>query len=260
MERYVRIAVPGAAAGLVLSVLIGLLSGVSLGTVMVRGLISAILFGGGGVGLFLLARNMLPGLTAPTDTPAAGDPEPPRKSSAEPRIDIVVEDDDDEAEVSREPERGDGEESPEEPVEGEPPAAVPERKEFARTDTSGLDEDEEAFAAEEEDSDELVEEVEEQSADDAEELMNQAIAEEKYGGGMEISDAVLDEMPDIGSFSGSFVDSQSNEESGDEETTGYSAFSSTGGGGSRRSTGSAGNDPETIAKALKTMLSRDDKE
>ncbi len=283
MERYVRIAVPGAAVGLVLSVLIGLLAGVSFGTVILRGIVSGLLFGGGSVGLFLLAQQMLPGLTGDSEKEETAELDETGPQVSHPRVDIVVEDEIEDADngdgrpVDKEGEDESGYEDTQEIVEEfdeeggvsatmdrEP--AVQYTEQPKNVAPAGIaeeaEDDAEIEEAQEIDEDELVEEVEEQTAEDAETIMNQAIAEEKYGGGVEISDAVLDEMPDIGSFSGSFVDSDPADAQEDGEAAGYSSFGGAGRGSTRRSgsTGQAGNDPETIAKALKTMLSRDEKE
>jgi len=130
--------------------------------------------------------------------------------------------------------------------------------ETAASVPSGDEDDEDS------DRDELVEEVEEQSAENAETMMNEAIAEQRYGSGVEIDDSVLDEMPDIGSFTGAFVES-GGDESDQSDGAGFVGYDGgeqpLGGGGGRSGGGRGGaNDPSTVAKAIKTMLSRDGKE
>ncbi|MDA3950292.1 MAG: hypothetical protein PF508_13875 [Spirochaeta sp.] len=308
MERYGRIAVPGAVIGLVLSVLVGLIAGVGLGTVILRGVISAVAMGAGSAGLYAAAERLLPGLTEEgvaggngvrDDDGTNDETEIPEPGG---QLNIVVEDESDEsdgvAEADSIAETGDDrwdaedEGAPEappveaepldaEPVDAEPldaepadaepadaepldapPAeerpAEPQRTEPQRTEAQNAPPSGGGDIEDDEIDDDLVEEIEEQSADDAEAIMNQAIAEEKYGSGVEIDDSVLDEMPDIGSFSGSFG-SDAGSDDAENDGDGTSAGPS-GGSGRQNGKGTAGNDPAQIAKALKTMLSRDGKE
>lgn len=296
MERYLRIAGPVAVVGLVLSILVGAFAGIPFGTVVLRGIVSAIVFGGGGVGLAFVIERFLPGLF---DTDVAGsaggaidsvtayndgaDDEPPAAGS---RLDIVVEDEDGDEEAgtglgirpaSERSESG-GNRTDEdilEPVEGlEPLAETTPSEEKLSSKDSAYRSGESSWkdstavagpsgAGSEDDTgepvEELVEEVEEQSAENAEALMNEAIAEEKYGGGVEIDDTVLDEMPDIGSFSGSFVGSSPSDS--DDDNSFADPFASDGGAPRRKGgANKPADDPTIVAKALQTMLSRDEKE
>ncbi len=106
---------------------------------------------------------------------------------------------------------------------------------------------------------ELVEEVEESSADDEEAVMKAAISEEQDGTSVEIDDTMLDEMPDIGSFAGSFAsggDSES-EETGD--AMGGPGTTGTFSGGTKQKKGDPrkGFDNKSIAKALQTFMAKD---
>ncbi len=257
MERYTRIAVPGAVVGLVLSILVALIAGVPFGVLILRGLLSGVVLGVGSVGVYVVAERLLPGLFDGESAIEGSDTLDSRSDLHEEegderqnrRVDIVLEDEEDDREPSRRAEKpeaaefDDGDASDFRDAPGDAGSGVSDR---------GYDDDE------------LVDEVEEQGGGSARELTHQAEEERKYGGGIEIDDAVLDEMPDIGAFSSTFSTSQD----GEDDLPGSGSldgFESSGGGGesrslSSRASGMAGNDPATIAKALKTMLSRDEKE
>lgn len=226
MERYLRVAAPIGGGALIVSLVVGLLAGVSFGTVLLRALVSGALFAAAGVGLMAVTPALLPGLLDPSSPggdngsePAGADGEgrEAAQPSAGSRLNIVVEETD-------------------EPADNE-------------------DDD-----LEEGSSDDLVEEVEEQSVTDEQAVMKAAIEEEQDGNSVEIDDTMLDEMPDIGSFAGSFSSSAETEEgdagpeSGSDQPISPSGEHSAGGTGS---TGGQGFDPETIAKALRTVIERD---
>ncbi|MFW5795633.1 MAG: hypothetical protein ACOCV0_00385 [Alkalispirochaeta sp.] len=316
MERYVRIAVPPALAGLVLSLLVGMIAGVGFGTALFRGVISGVVFGAGAVGIVVLIERLLPGLATPPDE--SGHAPPDRSAAADAdvssggRVNIVVEE---EPDTERQPEKATDDNprfsasnaSPDTDVpeadEADPDVAEmeplePEATEGASSsdrgpsrdethppsvrrsptdddDMSGWDHsdsvgpsDQERPNSSDEDDDEgpdeedLVEEVEEQSAENAEALMKEAITEQRYGSGVEIDDSVLDEMPDIGSFSGAFVENIDDDadQSGGAGFSGYDGGDEPVRGGGGRSRGGSAKDPATVAKAIKTMLSRDGKE
>lgn len=201
----------------VLSVLSGLLAGVGLGTVLVRGVLWAFLFGVGGAAIVAVAHRLLPGLVSSSaDSVSAADGDGPpveaeRKGALSGgRLNIVVEDDGTE---------------PETEMDAAPDGA----------DHEG----------------ELVEEVAEQSAGDEAEVMESFITAESEPDSGPGSDE-LDEIPDIGGFAGSFVgsedeDSEAAAEAGSADTKGHG----------RGNTGNAGNSPEEIAQALRTMMNRD---
>ena len=212
--RFLRVAVITGLAAFVLSLLSGMIAGVGLGTVLLRAVVSALVFGVGGVAAFLSAGRFLPGLTDPGTGRASGSGEDDaslrteaRGAAAGARLNIVVED-----------------------------------------DGSDSDEDESLSPGDEND---LVEEVEEQSVDDEEAVMKSIIAAESESENSGVGEDALDEIPDIGSFAGSFV-GPDDESSGEIEETGSS-------GGSRQGSGGkgAGNDPAHIAQALRTMMNRD---
>jgi hypothetical protein len=92
LREYGRTVAIFAAAGLVLSLLVGVLAGNPFGTILLRALLFAVAFGGVGAGLQYVVRRFLPELaggpvdpTGPTDE-AAGAEEKPEGST----IDIVL--------------------------------------------------------------------------------------------------------------------------------------------------------------------------
>ncbi|MCG8477587.1 MAG: hypothetical protein MI724_00695 [Spirochaetales bacterium] len=234
MERYVKVAVPAGVGALVLSVLVGLVAGVSFGTIVVRALAWAALFAGAAVGLTALVERFIPELV---DGDAEPGVEATSVATAGTRVNIVVEEDDIGTAAEREATAaGTHAASPVGEDEGDPergPASA-----------------------------ELVEAVEERLADDEEAVMSQAIEEEKHGAAVDVDGGAIDEMPDIGAFAGSFVSSDYEQTEGPSDEEADEAVSLPGptrtegspsGGGEAR----AGNDPATIARALQTMLKRD---
>lgn len=162
-----RVAAVSAVTALVLSVLAGLLGGVSFGVLLVRALVSALLFGAGGSLIVLVAGRFLPGLlepqaeASPPESNEGGTRPVSQAKSSGGRLNIVVEED------------------------GSEP----------------LDEE----GAPHEDENDLVEEVEEQSVDDEEAVMKSIIAAETEDGDSPDGGDTLDQIPDIGGFAGSFV-------------------------------------------------------
>lgn len=236
MDLVRAVALPAAAVGMVVSIVAGLMGGVGFATLLLRGVLSALLAGGGAYGLIMAAGQLLPGLLDRGETAGGGQgndeesdgpgegamtADGSRSSVAGSRLNIVVED-----------------------------------------DTSGAASSDDY--ADDESVGELVEEVEEQFADDEEGVMRAAIAEERGIDDGPVADGEVDDMPDIGSFAGSFATAvpSDDEESGSSvfEEQAYSPTPSTSGGsggGRQRKGGAAGNDPETIARALQTMMKRD---
>ena len=218
MERYLKVAIVGAVGAFILSVLTGVLAGVGFGTVLIRGLLAALLFGAGAVGLRIAVEKVLPDLLSSNTERSGGnrgsDSEGRQSGSASPsaggRLNIVVEDD-------------------------------------AAADGYG-DED----SGETDDENGLVEEVEEQGVDDEEAVMESVIAEESERGNSGFSGDELDEIPDIGGFAGSFVSAGDDD---DEASTGTEDSSGSGEGTVKKN---SGNDPAQIAKALRTMMNRDE--
>ena len=89
LREYGRTVAIFAAAGLVLSLLVGLLARNPFGIMLLRALLFAIAFGGVGAGMQYVVRRFLPELFGggPADAPAADGPEAKPEGS---RIDIVL--------------------------------------------------------------------------------------------------------------------------------------------------------------------------
>lgn len=295
MERNLRIAAPFAGGAVVISLFVALFAGVPFGTALLRAVLSGGAFGVLSFGVVLVAQTQLPGfggtpaaseagVTASSDASSrAGGGKAEHQSGS--RLNIVVEDDyhpgesgadshaatdtgadtdaadtDDGSET--ELPRGEGAEP------SRPPAAEQETSDWAPA-SAGISSAEpvsadgaaDPYSSDDEDDqvEELVEEVEESSADDEEAVMKAAISEEQDGTSAEIDDTMLDEMPDIGSFAGSFAsggDSES-EEAGD--AMGGPGATGTFSGGTKQKKGDPrkGFDNKSIAKALQTFMAKD---
>jgi hypothetical protein len=79
LREYGRTVAIFAAAGLVLSLLVGVLAGNPFGIILLRALVFAVLFGGVGVGMQFVVRRFLPGLNdagPSTDAPSNGSVQP----------------------------------------------------------------------------------------------------------------------------------------------------------------------------------------
>ena len=228
MERMIRLAAPVGGAALAISLLVGVISGVAFGAVILRALISGVVFGALAAGLSFALPRLLPGIDGASsgsagdgdrsdEDIAAAESAPAEAPPSGSRLNIVV---DDSADAS-----------PEDVDESD---------------------DEESGGAD------LVEEVEESAAENESEVMSAAISEEQDGSSVEIDDTMLDEMPDIGSFAGSFVSQEGVDDEDAPEDSSFGAPAS-GGGSPQQSVrvGNQGVDPKTIAKALRTTMSRD---
>jgi hypothetical protein len=219
MDRYLKVAAGAGVFALVLSAIAGALAGVVLGTILVRAVVAGIVFGLGALGIRILAERLLPELVEGTTDSSPGSA---RAASGE---------------------TANG---------GSPGGRL--NIVVEETDANGSSYDDE----DDDDPDhgeDLVEEIEERSVDDEHEAHNSVIEEESGGHGesLETDSDDEEEMPDIGGFSGSFVSSEGGES--DDEYDEESGFGEDGtGSGKSRSNG---NDPETIAKALRTMMGRD---
>ncbi|MFW5693667.1 MAG: hypothetical protein ACOCYB_00760, partial [Alkalispirochaeta sp.] len=282
MERNLRIVAPIGGGAAVVSLLVGLLAGVPFGTAVIR----AVLSGGGFsllvLGLMVVVRARLPGFDHAFEAPPKGsdrsgsDPNHASDASSGSRLNIVVEDDGESESPSRSSERSDSDDgsAPEEAtaagVSAEDGATVedvstpeetlnrPDSSPGGDADTVQAEHWDDSPPDEDEETAELVEEVEESSADDEEAVMRAAISEEQDGASVEIDDTMLDEMPDIGKYSSSFV-SGGDIDSNGVESPGSAGESSGFSGGSKQKAGDPrkGHDNKTVAKALQTLLAKD---
>lgn len=191
-------------AAFLLSVIVGALGGVAFGAILVRAFIAAILFAGGTAGGQIVIRRYLPELASPA-TESAPDPEVGRT------VDVVV---DDEVDLAEGEEIEDSEE-----VIGE--------AEFA--------DDEAQYAGD--DSDEQVEELDEVSEDqpsDGDPAPEGELIEESE----EVPKSGAANLPDLGSYEDSFVQSE--------------------GGFADAPETQSGDDPKIMAKAIRTILKREE--
>ncbi len=229
MERYAKSAAIAAAVGSVFFLLIGLVSGTPILTALFRAIFSGLIVGAGTAGVIVVAGMLLPGLEPSGEAESAA---PPAGTDEErgTRLDIVVED---EIEDVPDDATSVGEEVTE--------AVLDELPQDEVTNDDTLDEDEVAIDG----GEDLVEEVREQTADDAESIMQAAIEEEQDGAGVVGSRSEVDDIPDIGAFAGSFVSSEYSEN--DEGTPGPTGAQH-----------DSGNDPAQIARAIQTLLNRDE--
>jgi hypothetical protein len=211
-----------AAAGmLVLSTLIGILFGVPFLTIVVRALLFGLLAGGFLYGGVKLIRAFVPDLLDKDAVPGA---------TEKAGVDILVEDDEDAFPMAGEERRSSGE------SEAEPAVR-------AVTDAEDVDQ-------------ELSREAE---ALRGERLVHDDDAPERSKGDMRPPDVFddLDVLPDMTAFSDSFGDAHSEEEPSSDMPGVTGSYPEGSGSGSR--SGSSGVDPVEMAKAVRTILSKDGK-
>lgn len=89
LREYGRTVAIFAAAGLVLSLLVGLLARNPFGTMLLRAVLLAIAFGGVGAGMQYVVRRFLPGIAA-GEPAGSGDPDAAAAPAAGSTIDIVL--------------------------------------------------------------------------------------------------------------------------------------------------------------------------
>ncbi|MEX2443571.1 MAG: hypothetical protein WD492_08200 [Alkalispirochaeta sp.] len=260
MERNLRIAAPIAGGAAIISLLVGLLAGVPLGIALLRAVLAGGLFGALTFVAAFVARTQLSGFEESPEMaePVRGkedeDSDRADSQSVGSRLNIVVEDE-------GEPQES---EAPEDAQEPEGTDESPQSEQFQnhtagnQSGVAGRFGSAEPTDDDDGEANELVEEVQESSAEDEEAVMDAAISEEQDGTSVEIDDTMLDEMPDIGKYSGAFVSEGDSETDGDEalgdagESGGYSS-------GRKQKTGDPrkGFDNKTIAKALQTFMAKD---
>ncbi|MFO8065755.1 MAG: hypothetical protein R6V29_14120 [Spirochaetia bacterium] len=209
------------------------------GTLLLRAVVGALVFGALGYGAYILISTRLPELLSQPSTSQTE--EASAAAGYGQNVDIVV---DDESEGGLE-DTADNEASDLEEVD-EPASAAGEAAAPGAPGTADTPEaaDAPGSQAAPATDDGLVEEVEE-VAEAAPETPNAASGED------DMNENSVDTLPDIGSFAGDF-ESEGNEVVEDAEQTG------TTGGGERASGSGVQQDPEVIAKALQTVMKRDE--
>lgn len=209
--------------GFFLSFLVGIISGVRFGTILLRGLAIGVVFGGIGFGLTFVIKKYLPGLLS--DEAAETEEEIPG-------VDIVIE-----------------EELPRQQVEDANVESADESEESEDAESTFVEEVEESST----ESTEFAE-TETVETENTERKQESAKAEEVEELPTMEEDENIDALPDIGEFSGSFSTGGEYEE-GEEEGGDTGQFS----GSSSAPVEILGQeeDPAVVAKAVQTMLKKE---
>ncbi|NBF40867.1 MAG: hypothetical protein GVY14_10670 [Spirochaetes bacterium] len=232
-----------AGSAFVIATLTGALAGVAFGAILLRAVIGAIVFAGIGYGSYIVISARLPELlseSAATSSTAQAD-------GYGQNVDIVVDDDGEEDEL---------------PAADEPDAAESAQaagvEQAAETGTSQahVDEDEpgdleevaEGVESPAGGGDELVEEVEEVAAAPTDSAASAKRESE------DVDENSVDALPDIGGFAGDFESEGAEGAEVVEEDDSNGGF----GGSSRAQSHGIEQDPEVIAKALQTVIKRDE--
>jgi hypothetical protein len=245
-----------AGSAFVIAVLTGALAGVGFGALLVRAVVGAILFAALGYGVYIVISTRLPELlSAGAATTSVSQADGYGRN-----VDIVVDDDGEDdslgdaedGELPAGVERGDaetgvpagGEQAAQEAAPGDP------EDDGEPGDLEEVVEDGEPAAG---DGDELVEEVEEVAAPAAGGTPSDSAASTKNGS-KDVDENSVDTLPDIGGFAGDFESEGAEGAEVVEEDDGNDGF----GGSSRAQSHGIEQDPEVIAKALKTVIKRDE--
>lgn len=221
MERYARVAVGSAAAAAILSLLIGILAGVGFAVALVRALLAGVLFAllGGGA-MYLLGTV----LAVEGGTPGDDESQESDRHESGSGLDITVDDD------------------------------LP-----ANLFVGGAATEDFGSGAMRRDADDsIVDEVSEDvGGDAAETVVTRSIG--TPAATVEIDDTLLDEIPDIGTFAGAFTSGGGDDGAATmPDLDGYQADDERPARQSASKARDAGYDPEKIARALQTMLKRDE--
>ncbi|MFP4565433.1 MAG: hypothetical protein ACLFNX_02960 [Spirochaetaceae bacterium] len=221
-----------AGSAFVIAVLTGAVAGVGFGTLVLRAVIGAIVFAGLGYGSYIVISARLPELVSGSSVAStAAETEGYGRN-----VDIVVDDEAGEDEFPVGDDAG--------PVQtGEPEGRSSRDPDDEVGDLEEVAEDDETAA---DGGDELVEEVEEVAAAPADSPAR------TYGESEDIDENSVDTLPDIGGFAGDF---ESEGAVVVEENDSDGGFGGSGRGG--RAHG-VEQDPEIIAKALQTVMKRDE--
>jgi len=265
-----------AGSAFVVATLTGILAGVELGVILLRALLGGALFGGFGYGAYVLISARLPELVSAGSGTAAGASAEPEGAEYGQNVDIVVDDDTEgpegettaaaaaeagaagDALAETSAEEGDEFEaaSLEEVTGAEGPEASPKQPqstETAAAEPEEVGELEEVEAAEEAEQSEEASSVETSDGDELVEEVAEVGPESHSGAGPksegEVDENEVDTLPDIGSFSGSFESEGTEVVEEDEQPTG---------GSGRAQSQGVEQDPEVIAKALQTVMKRDE--
>jgi predicted lipid-binding transport protein (Tim44 family) len=206
----------------IISLLTGLVSGVQFGILLLRAIVGGAVFAGLGFGGGYLIEKFLPellhGETATSREETGG------------TVDIVVNDKEEEEEVKEKP------------------------AEAALSSEAGSTDNEEGPEAETEDQDSFVEEVEETASMEGEETVETIETEDEDDAEVveELTDAddTVEALPEIDSFSDSFTSEDVPDAEGE--------LSGSGGSSETLDVMGEERDPNTVVKAIQTMIKRDE--
>ncbi len=238
-----------AGSAFVIAFLTGVLAGVGFGAILLRAVIGAVVFAGIGYASYIVISAKLPELLsggAATSSPAQAD-------GYGQNVDIVVDDDgeedteEDELPAADEAHAAESERSA--GVEQAADTGAPDSRsdEDEPGDLEEVAEDGESAAA---GDDELVEEVEEVAAAPPGSVDADSAASARNES-EDVDENSVDALPDIGGFAGDF-ESEGAEVVEEDDRDGGS------GGSSRARSHGIEQDPEVIAKALQTVIKRDE--
>ncbi len=276
-------AAAAAGVGFLISVLSGLFGGVTLGTLLFRAVLAAVIFGAGAVGVEQIFQRFLPELFTGSDGEAGErDAVPGASSSAEAggggNIEIVLEEDEYRPDAGTDVGSAEASESTEAPGAAASLASASGFSAEAGTEDENSKADAEFNAGLHSFEDSLVEEVSEElggvepgglrdahpepddlgsedghvAAAETESASVEGAGDAEGGGVPEVDPGELDTLPDIEAFSGDFA-SDVGTGGGAGRGSGSSA-----GASSQREGDSSDQDPSVMAKALQTMLKRDE--
>lgn len=199
------------------------ISGIPFGLLLLRAVLGALIFGAGAVGVQFLVAKFLPELVNPSE-------ESPQVGGS---VDIVVSDEEEG------PERESEDEYPEEPSEADEDSAFRPGMPAASVDSAGeplVEEVEEAEAGLDGEAAESFPDHETDEAEDADAVDDQS------EGAVAAAESSVDTLPDVGEFTDSFMADAAHDAPAQDtaEPTGD------------------GQDPESIAKAIRTLMKREE--
>ncbi len=219
MKVRIGFSVGCALFALIVSLLSGIVSGVPFATIVIRALVSAVVFAGLGSAAQVAVSRFLPELEQVLEGSNVDAQETDAAGEARPAVDIVVDDSDDESESEDVSDDG-----------------LLEVEDGDSTYGAELESDREPVG-DAEPADDLVAEAEEVEADQEKEFP--AAAPDPADG---IDASGLDQLPDVGGFSDAFEGSEGIASVGESED--------------KRN--SSDQDPALMARALQTILKRDE--
>lgn len=255
MERNWRLVAVFAGGAFILSVLSGAIAGVSFGALVLRAVLGALVFGGLSLGIQYVIDRFLPELKSTgSSADAASSAEEEAELSGR-NVDIVVEEEPEELSSLGGSEGGD--EAGEAAADGAEQSVAQGADAAAAQPYSFENLGEGQQSGEDRDSSgELIEEVEEVAAEEGGDTPHEHTPRHERASA-EVTGEDIDQLPDVGGFADTFEDAP-DDGAGAAGSEG-GAFASEGlNSGSSSSEGRSDQDPETMARAIQTLLRRDE--